>query len=62
MAAAATSDQRYRHRILVSNLASYITYTENMSLMEELFQVSNSQVNDDFSFSYKLELLIIYLN
>jgi hypothetical protein len=39
--AADASEQRYRHRNLVSNLASYIICTENMSLMEELLQVSN---------------------
>ena len=38
--AAAASEQRYRHRIILSDLASYITYTD-MSLREELFQVSN---------------------
>jgi hypothetical protein len=36
---AAAGEQRYRHRILVSNLASYITCT--ISLMEETLQVSN---------------------
>jgi hypothetical protein len=55
MATAASEQQRYRHCILVSNLASFITCTENMSLIKELFQVSNPLVNDDFSFSYKLE-------
>ena len=41
-AAAAADEQRYLHCILVSYEATYITCTENMSLiMEELFQVSN---------------------
>ena len=60
MAAAAADEQRYLHCILVSYQATYITCTENMSLiMEEL--LSNPQGNDDFSFTYKLELLIIIL-
>ena len=61
-AAAAADEQRYLHCILVSYQATYIICTENMSLiMEELFQVSNPWGNDDFSFTYKLELLIIIL-
>jgi|GEM_PF-6667883 len=38
-AAAASEQQRYGHHIVVSNLASYITCTENMSLINELLGV-----------------------